>query len=145
MGIFSSSKIIKSLEKIGIHIDFPTNGEKVKAENISTIQTCTRILVENVSRLPVVVRNKEGQIIENHIISKLFNKSFNNYISGDTGRKLTEKDRITNGNSFIRIIHNSRGDISSIIPYPYESVAGITLSNNSIYYSVDNSLNPYVE
>ena len=64
MGLFTSDKVNKALKKIGINLNFVTNSEPVETEYISTIQTCTRILVENVSRLPVIVRNKKGQIVE---------------------------------------------------------------------------------
>ncbi len=144
MGLFTSDKVNKALKKIGINLNFVTNSEPVETEYISTIQTCTRILVENVSRLPVIVRNKKGQIVENHIISQLFNRRFTSYISSDTGRKLVERDRVTNGNGFIRIIYDTRGKIEALLPYPYTCIAGIALSGNSMYYSVDNSQNPYV-
>lgn len=145
MGWFSKDKITTAFKKFGINLNLQTNTAAINTEHISTIQTCTRILVENVSRLPIVVRNKNGQIQDNHNISRLFNRKFTNYISSDSGRKLIERDRITNGNGFIRIQYDHKGNITQLIPYPYESVVGIALSGGSLYYSVDHSLNPFVE
>lgn len=143
MGLFTKTQ--KAFKKLGISIDFHTNSKAINTEYISTIQTCTRILVENVSRLPVLVRDAKGQIIENHIISKLWNRLFTNYINSDTGRKLIERDRIINGNGFARLVYNNKGIISKIIPYSYESIAGIVLKDDTLYYSIDNSFNPFIE
>lgn len=145
MKLFNTDKISKALKKIGVHIDFNTNNDAVKIENISTIQTCTRILVENVSRLPVLVRNKNGQILTDHIVSKLWNRTFTSYINSDNGRKLIERDRIINGNAFARIIYDAKGNITSLIPYPYSSIVGIVLKNKSLYYAIDNGENPFTE
>jgi hypothetical protein len=69
MGIFTSDKVTKALTKLGINLTFTSNSAALDTETVSTIQTCTRILVENVSRLPVIVRDKEGKIVDNHKIS----------------------------------------------------------------------------
>lgn len=71
MGLFNNSKIVSGLKKLGVNIDFGVSTSKVDIDNISTIQTCVKILTENVSRLPVLVRDKTGQAVENHIISKI--------------------------------------------------------------------------
>jgi HK97 family phage portal protein len=149
MGIFSrsvstASSTINNIKKIfGVNISLAENNNDLKVENISTIQSCVRILVENVSRLPVIVRDKDGKVIDNHIISKLFNRSFNNYVSSDKGRKIIEKDRNINGNGFALIKYDNKGVLLSITPLVYESVRGISLKNDNLFYLVDHSYNEY--
>lgn len=145
MGLFNNSKIVSGLKKLGVNIDFGVSTNKVDIDNISTIQTCVKILTENVSRLPVLVRDKTGQAVENHIISKIWNRSFNGYISSDSGRKLVERDRLVNGNGFARMIFDQKGNITGLIPYNYDCMKGIVLKNGSLYYAVDNSFNPFIE
>lgn len=137
-------KTIKNLIKkyYGVDINI-SNDSNINTENISTIQTCSRILIENVSRLPILVKDSEGNVIKNHIVSKLFNKSFSNYLTADKGRKIIEKDRVINGNGFVKIVYDNKGLIVGLIPVVYEAIEGIILKNDILYYVIDHNLNPY--
>ena len=142
--IFSNiSKKIKSIW--GVNLNFGIGDAKVNTDNISTIQTCVRILTENVSRLPVIVRSKNGQVVDGHPISRLFNRSFSPYLTADKGRKIIERDRALNGNGFAWIRYDKRGNAASIIPIPYEAVEGIGLKNGKLYYSLKHNCNPYID
>ncbi|MFY9150930.1 MAG: phage portal protein [Prolixibacteraceae bacterium] len=66
-------------------------------------------------------------------------------MNSDSGRKLIEKDRVLNGNGFARLTFDNNGKLSKIIPYTYDSVVGIVLKGGALYYSVDNTFNPFVE
>lgn len=138
------NKSIKTLIKKNYGVDINiANETSLNIDNISTIQTCTRILIENVSKLPIVVKDNSGNEIKNHIVSRLFNKSFTNYLTADKGRKIIEKDRVINGNGFAKIVYNDKGELSGLIPLVYESIEGIVLKNNQLYFAINHSLNPY--
>lgn len=142
--IFSNIKE-KIKSRLGIQLNFNVGDAKVSTDKISTIQTCVRILTENVSRLPVIVRSKDGQVVDGHPISRLFNKSFSSYLTADKGRKIIERDRALNGNGFARINYNDRGEIVSLAPIPYEAVESIELKDGHLYYAINNTFNPYIE
>jgi HK97 family phage portal protein len=142
----SLGNIGKKIKQIfGINLNFGGGGKKIDTDGISTIQTCTRILTENVSRLPLIVRGKDGHIIENHPVSKAFNRSFNGFLTADKGRKIIERDRVLNGNGFAIIKYNIKGELQSLTPVPYVAVQGIVLRNDTLYYAIDHSLNPFTD
>ena len=129
----------------GVNIVMPENTGKINVDNISTINTCIKILTENVSRLPVQVKDGEGNVIKQHIISKLFNSKINNYLTSDKARKILEKDRVKNGNAFAKINYNHRGELDSLTLISYNALEGIVLKNNNLFYAFNNENNIYSE
>lgn len=129
----------------GVNIGLNENTGKINVDSISTINTCIKILTENVSRLPIIVKDGEGNVIKQHIISKLFNSKINNYLTSDKARKILEKDRVKNGNAFAKINYNHKGELDSLSLISYNALEGIVLKNNNLFYAFNHDNNIYSE
>jgi len=102
--------------------------ENFETENLTTLITCIKILSDNFSRIPFLVKDKNGIIIENHKISNLWNIKPNEYTNAQSIRSNSEWKRNTHGNSFF-IIHDNW--IEEINP---EEVYDWRLNGNKLEY-----------
>ncbi len=114
---------IPSIVRHGVFNPDALTDVREEPENGTTIFTCCKILSDNFSRLPVVVK-KDGAIVKDHKISKIFNGKPNNFINRQQLLSLAEWERNTFGNSFIEILDNGKLmpiDASRIINYEVNS------------------------
>ncbi len=79
---------------------------EVKEDNLTVLYTCVKILADNFSRVPVVVKDKDGTIIP-HKITDLWNLQPSAWMNPQTARSVSEWDRNTHGNTFYFIKNNS--------------------------------------
>jgi len=101
---------------------------ETETENLTTLITCIKILSDNFSRIPFYVKDKEGNIIENHRISNLWNIEPNSYTNSQTIRSNSEWKRNTHGNSFFVIHKDYLEEINS------EEIRGWRLTGNKLEF-----------
>ncbi|WP_430813138.1 phage portal protein [Carboxylicivirga sp. RSCT41] len=101
-----------------------------EAENITVLYTCVKILSDNFSRLPILVKDENGQVIKDHRISYLFNIKPNGYTNPQTLKSTSEWERNIFGNSFY-IIHND-----SLEHVSASDVKDWRLQNNQLEYDI---------
>ncbi|MBK3516702.1 phage portal protein [Carboxylicivirga marina] len=98
---------IPTIVRQGVFNPDAIHSVREEPENGATVYTCCKILSDNFSRLPVVVK-KDGEVQKGHKISKLFNGKPNSFMNRQQILALAEWERNTFGNSFIEILDNGK-------------------------------------
>lgn len=113
-----------------------------KAEGVSTVYTCVKVLSETISRLPVNVYavDKRGgkQKDKSHYLHPLIHYNPNNYMTSQAFFAALEAYRNIKGNAFAKINRNpGTGKIVSLEILSPDSVTGYNVVNGELFYHVE--------
>ena len=110
-----------------------------KADAISTVYTCIKILSETISRLPLNVYSDlgEGRTVDKEDYRyPILHYNPNNWTSQQTFFATLEYWRNLKGNAFARI-YRKNGKISSLVLIPPSLVTGYAISGGELYYEIE--------
>ncbi|WP_430811274.1 MULTISPECIES: phage portal protein [unclassified Carboxylicivirga] len=98
---------IPTIVRQGVFNPDAIHSVREEPENGAAVYTCCKILSDNFSRLPVVVKHN-GEVVSDHKISKLFNGKPSSFINRQQLLALAEWERNTYGNSFVEILDSGK-------------------------------------
>jgi len=126
-------------------INFYTNDIKSDAvDKISAVSTAHKILTENISRIPIIIK-KDGEIVKEHPLYYLLRYSPNNIMNINSLVSAVEYDRNKTGNGFIKLNTNKvSGDIIALEYVPAKCVSKkVKYINGHVYYQLDHTKNTF--
>ena len=110
-----------------------------KAESVSSVYICVKILAETLSRLPlnVYIENEEGKLVDkNDYRYPILHYNPNGYMSQQTFISALEYWRNLKGNAYARIWRNKQYQVTSLELIPPSRVMGYSVVNNELYYTI---------
>jgi len=110
-----------------------------KAESVSVVYICIKILADTLSRMPLNVYNEtsEGRVVDKRDYRyPLLHYNPNNYTSQQTFFAALEYFRNLKGNSFAKIHRDNRGKVISLEILAPSRVTGYAIENNELYYNI---------
>lgn len=110
----------------------------VEPDNLTVLYTCVKILSENFSRVPIVVKDETGKVIS-HRASDLWNHCPNNWMNPQTMRATSEWDRNIFGNSFLEITNNG------LVYLPAKEISNYEIQNGKLKYMLTPISNPRIK
>lgn len=135
----SARRMNGTVTHLGVFDPNKTFGDKVTPSNSSIVYTCSKLLAENVSRMPLGVYKREGkfrQSLKEHRLSELLLNP-NSYQNTVTFISTMEYNRCYYGNAFAEIVRKGNSghvkELKLIHPLDVES---IELKGSSLYYNV---------
>lgn len=111
-----------------------------KADNVSTLYTCVKILSDNISLLPIQVMitkaNGEREPAKKDPLYPVLLYDPNGYTTSQKFFATLEYWRNIKGNAFARINRNTRGTVKSLELVPPSWVKSYTKVNGELYYNL---------
>lgn len=98
-------------------------------DNLTVLYTCVKILSDNFSRVPIMVKDGNGRVVV-HKASEFWNQQPNGWLNPQTMRSTAEWDRNIYGNSFLEISPNG------LEPVLAEEVSDFIRTRNTMKYKL---------
>jgi HK97 family phage portal protein len=111
------------------------------AMQVTAVFACVAVLAESFAMLPPVVYRQNGKkkdIVTDHWLYKLLAKRPNRYQNAFEWREMCQVHLALRGNAYNRIIANSRGEITELIPINPDSVTIQVKQNDDYNYLIKN-------
>lgn len=109
-----------------------THSNVNRLNSVSAVQTCLKILSENISRVQVGIVGSDNRRIE-HYLTNILNVRPNNYQNANTFWSIVEYHRNFYGNAYVVINRNPKGLVSDLqIIHPKDFI-NYTINNNQLY------------
>jgi len=112
----------------------------VEAEQVAAVFTCTKILADNLSRMPinVVDENANNKKLADHRLSTVLRYAPNNYQNPQSFWSTIEYNRDLYGNAYALIHRNkANGAVQSLEIIPSNAVISAKVMNGALYYQID--------
>src|SRR5690554_6397165 len=113
----------------------PGKDASVEPDNLTVLYTCVKILSENFSRVPLLVKDGKERVVP-HKVSDLWNSRPNDWMNPQTLRSTSEWERNIVGNSFMEITKNGLTYI------PAQEVTDYEISKGKLRYKLSAVSNP---
>lgn len=118
---------------------FPTYGSvsPVLAENLATVAACVNVISSSVASLPAwvyKVSKKGRQIQDNHPLTRLIEQGPCRGFTWVDFIEFTLSQALLRGNALARVKYNRGGDLTEILPIPWENVSVQQLKNGRLRY-----------
>lgn len=118
------------------------SGERVtpdRAMQVTAVFSCVAVLAESFAILPPVLYRQNGrkkERITNHWLYRLLAKRPNRFQNAYEWREMCQGHLVLRGNCYNRIIANSRGEITELIPINPDAVSIQVKANDDFNYLV---------
>jgi HK97 family phage portal protein len=115
-----------------------------KAEQLSSVYTCIRILSETIGRMPLNIYTDKG---EGRTVDKtdyrypILHYNPCNWLASQPFFVALEYWRNIKGNSFARIYRDGTGKVKSLVLIPPSKVTKYAVTNEELYYTIINDKN----
>ncbi|WP_025006782.1 phage portal protein [Marinilabilia salmonicolor] len=107
----------------------------VEPDNLTVLYTCVKILSENFSRAPILVKDGNGKVVP-HKVSDLWNNKPNDWMNPQTLRSTSEWERNIFGNSFMEITPNG------LVYLPAQELSDYEIQGGRLKYKLTPISNP---
>jgi HK97 family phage portal protein len=106
----------------------------ITSEQVTAVMTSIRILADNMSKLPICVKNAEGQEVKEHAANNLLKFQSNNWQTSHTFIQTIESLRNYTGNAYARIRRDNNGFPKSLEILEISDIERYEIKNGNLYY-----------
>ena len=104
-------------------------------ESIPAVVRAINLISSDIARLPVVVHDSQGKVIQDHPVAGLMNGEASRWQSGFELRRFTTSVALTRGNGFALIRRAGDGSVAELQPVPSDAFVG-EMTDSGMQYKV---------